>query len=192
MVFTTDSQFLTKPSCRRRRAFQPRRCSLRAAIRTIAQSCCGEGRVLEVRLVPGQQVRTTGYSVCHCFCFPRDAALPQPRARARQTISDRLFHREHACPGMDTPAGENNNQNTPYLQAPRLARSEATLNDLVSYCKGFGRTAKKSQFDGDAQGARCTNHRRFMPSGRISRRAALPVKTFQTYSSCITVYRTRS
>jgi hypothetical protein len=139
---------------------------------------CAQGCVLEVRLVQSKQVRNAGYSVSHGFCSARDAALPQPRALARQKFSDRLFQLERACPGMDTPAGQNNNRNTPYLQALRLARPEATLNNLVSHCKRFWRITEKSQFDGDAQGARCTNRRRFMPSGRISRRAALPVKTF--------------
>jgi hypothetical protein len=45
---------------------------------------------------------------------------------------------------MDTPAGENNNQNTPYLQALRFARPEATLNDIVSCCKRFGEIRKVS------------------------------------------------
>ena len=147
--FSADSQFLPKlpaAGIPTRGPARPLVSLLEAAIRPIAQSCCGEGRVLEVRLVPGQQVRTTGHSVCHCFCFPRDAALPQPRARARQTMSDRLFHREHACPGMDTPAGQNNNRNTPYLQALRLARPEATLNNLVSHCKRFGQNTKKPLF----------------------------------------------
>ena len=144
--------------------------------------------MLKRRIGPVKQVRIAGYSVSHRFCSAqrRIAALRQ----TAQTRTD--FSAQRARPALDTPVGENNNRNTPYMQALKFARPDATLNDLVSYCKGFGRTAKKSQFDGDAQGARCTNHRRFMPSGRISRRAALPVKTFQTYSSCIAVYRTRS
>ena len=117
------------------------------------------------------------------FSQPRFLFCARCRSPPRALASRQTFQLERACLGLDTLAGENNNRNTPYLQTLRFARPEATLNDLVSHCKRFGRITKKSQFDGDAQGARCTNSRRFMPSGTISQRSALPVEVLQTYSA---------